>query len=172
MTIKIVTLHEGFCLFVCFLGLFIDLRLCWVFTGAHELCLVVASRGSSSLQRAHFSLCWLLLLGTRASGVCGLQYLGHLGSVGATPGLSCSASCRVFPDHDWTHVPCIVRRTLNQCLAILEAIQMVHIMVYFISSPFLFQFLDVFISKVLVVTCMCAHPIPSRSNTSPLLYNA
>ena len=44
-------------------------------------------------------------------------------------------------------------------------------MVYFISPPFLFQFLDVFISKVLVVTYICAHPIPSRSNTSPILYN-
>ena len=85
------------CLFV--LGLFIDLWLCWVFTDAHELCLVVASRGSSSLQRARFPLCWLLLLGSRASRVCGLQYLGHLGSVVATPGLSCSASCRVLPDH-------------------------------------------------------------------------
>ena len=75
-------------------------------------------------------------------------------------------------DQTHVHVPCLVRQTLNQCLAILEAIQMVHIMVYFISSPFPFQFLDVTISKVLAVTCMCDHPIPSCSNTSPLLYNA
>ena len=36
--------------------------LCWVFVAACGLSLVAASRGYSSLQRAGFSLWWLLLL--------------------------------------------------------------------------------------------------------------
>ena len=56
--------------------------LCWVFTAAHGLSLVVVSRGYSSLQCAGFSLQWLLLLrstGSRCTDLssCGAQEIGR-----------------------------------------------------------------------------------------------
>ena len=129
--------------------------------------------GGPSLQRARRLLAVLasLAAGT-GSAVCGPR---HVGTGSQELQLPASVAPRLVgssPTTDRTHVPCIVRQTLNQCLAMLEAIQMVHIMVYFISSPFPFQFLDIFISKMLVVSYVGARPIPSlSSNTSPLLYN-
>ena len=56
--------------------------LCWVFTAAHGLSLVAASRGCSSLWCTGFSLQWLLLwkaLEARAS-VVAAHGLGSFGS--------------------------------------------------------------------------------------------
>lgn len=111
------------------------------------------------------------LAGGRGSGVCGPRHLGTGAQELQLPASVAPHLVGSSPTTDGTHVPCLVRQTLNQCLAMLEAIQMVHIMVYFISSPFPFQFLDIFISKVLVVSYVGARPIPSLSNSSPLLYN-
>ena len=52
--------------------------LCWVFLAVHELSLVVASRGYTSLRCMGFSLQWLLLLqsmGSRCAGFssCSIQ---------------------------------------------------------------------------------------------------
>ena len=67
------------------------------FLAAHWLSLVVAIRSCSSLQCPGFSLQWLLLLqstGFRCRGfsrcsACGLRSVAH--------GLSCSATCGIFP---------------------------------------------------------------------------
>ena len=62
----------------------------WVFAAAHELSLVVVSRGCSSLWCAGFSLWWLLLLW---SLVC-----RHAGPVDVAHELSSSAARGLFPD--------------------------------------------------------------------------
>ena len=60
------------------------------FVAAHGLSLVAASGGYSSLRRAGFSLCWLLLLWSTGSR--------RVGSVVVAHRLSCSAACGIFPD--------------------------------------------------------------------------
>ena len=79
----------------------------WVFVAAHGLSLVVASGGYLSLQCASFSLQWPLLLqstGSRRMGFtsCGSRALERgLSSCG----LSCSATCGIFPDQDTRECP-------------------------------------------------------------------
>ena len=82
----------------------------WVFIAAHGLSLVAVSKGYASLRCVGFSLQWLLLLrstGSRHAGFssCGTraQYLRLTGSraqgsVVVAHGLSCSATCGIFPD--------------------------------------------------------------------------
>ena len=83
------------------------------------LSLVVVSRGYSLLQCVGFSLWWLLLLpsvGSRRTGFssCGTRVLERrLHSV--AHGLSCSATCGIFPDQGSNRVPCIGKRILNHC---------------------------------------------------------
>ena len=50
--------------------------LCWVFIVAHELSLVAASGGYSSLRCAGFSLRWLLLLWSMGSRHVGFSSCG------------------------------------------------------------------------------------------------
>ena len=54
-----------------------SLWLCWVFVAAHRLSLVAASRGSSSLRCAGFSLRWLLLLWSMGSRHEGSVVVAH-----------------------------------------------------------------------------------------------
>ena len=72
-------------------------RPCWVLMAACRLSLVAVSRGYSSLQRADFSLWWLLLLWSTGSR--------HMGSVVASHGLSCPVACGIFPDQGWNLCP-------------------------------------------------------------------
>ena len=62
----------------------------WVFAAAHELSLVVVSRGYSSLWCAGFSLWWLLLLWSLECR--------HAGPVDVAHELSSSAARGLFPD--------------------------------------------------------------------------
>ena len=64
---------------------------------ACRLSLVAVNRGYSSLQRADFSLWWLLSLWSTGSR--------HMGSVGASHGLSCPVACGIFPDQGWNLCP-------------------------------------------------------------------
>ena len=112
--------------FYCFFFIFY-FWLCWVFTAAHRLSPVVASRVYSSLRCTGFSLWWLLLLwsmGSRCSGFisCGTraQQLWLAGSR-AQPQQSWRTGL-VAPWHvgsSWTRartrVPCIGRRIPNHC---------------------------------------------------------
>ena len=58
-------------------------RLCWVFTAAGRLALVVASKATLELR-------WLPLLQSTSSRVQASAVVAH--------GLSCSAACDIFPD--------------------------------------------------------------------------
>ena len=93
--------------------LLIYLWLHWVFIALCGLSLVAVNRGYSSLQRASFSLRWLLLLGSGR----GLQDLQHVGSVVVTCGLhvvgsvvvvnrlSGSMACGIFPSQGLNPCP-------------------------------------------------------------------
>ena len=63
---------------------------CEIFIALCGLSLVVGNRGYSSLQCVGFSLLWLLLWQSTGSR--------HTGSVVVVHGLSCSATCGIFPD--------------------------------------------------------------------------
>ena len=88
--------------------LFIYFWLCWVFTAACGLSLVVAKGGYSSLRCSGLSLWWLLLLRSMGSRLTG--------SVVVTHWLSCSAwHVGSSWTRAWIHVPCIGRQILNHC---------------------------------------------------------
>ena len=119
---SIVSLHgkHGINGWVDFIYLFIYLFiywLRWVFVAVCGLSLVAASRGYSSLLCEGFSLRWLLLLqsmGSRCTGFssCGTwasvvvaRGLQSAGSVVAVHGLSCSATCGIFPEQGLNPCP-------------------------------------------------------------------
>ena len=74
--IKTFQLRSFFFFFLIFIYLFINLWLCWVFISVRGLYPVVASGGYSSLQRAGFSLQWLLLLRSTDSRHAGFSSCG------------------------------------------------------------------------------------------------
>ena len=84
-------------LFLTMLGLHADRR----------LSLVVVSKGYPSLRCSGFSSWCFSCCGTCALGVCA-QKLWYVGFV-AMQHVESSWS------RDWTHVPCIIRQTLNHC---------------------------------------------------------
>lgn len=122
--------------FVCFF--FSDLFIHYGGAGpslAHTSFVWLWQRGPFTAARRLLAVLASLAAG-RGSGVCGPR---HLGTGSQELQLPASVAPRLVgfsPTTDRTHVPCIVRQTLNQRLATLEAIQMVHIMVYFFSISF------------------------------------
>ena len=77
-------------LFLKIIYLFIYLWLCWVFVSVRGLSLVAASGGHSSSRCAGLSLSRALLLQSTDSRRAGSVIVAH--------GLSCSATCGIFPD--------------------------------------------------------------------------
>ena len=74
-------------LFLRFIYLFTYFWLFWVFIAVLELSLVAVSRGCSSVQRAGFSLQWLLLLHNTGCRCIGFSTWRQGGSVIVAPGL-------------------------------------------------------------------------------------
>ena len=85
--------------------LFIYFWLRWAFVVARGLSLVAVSGGYSSLWCVGFSLRWLLLFWSTGSRCVAFSHCGMLGSVVVAHGLSCSATCGIFPDQGWNPCP-------------------------------------------------------------------